>query len=127
MESRATTLTVVPRGELDLASADALLTRVRTAVRAGPFDVTVDASGVTFIDCAGLNALLVLWKELAARGCAVELVASAREVVRLLSLTGVTEQFGLDATAADGDRPVPDGETRADEVVLIVDLDAPRS
>ena len=121
-------LTVVPRGELDLASAPVLLDGARTAVGANAFQVTVDASGVTFIDCAGLSALLVLWSELRARECAVELVAPSREVVRLLALTGLTERFGFDA-AADGGarRDGGDGVARADQVILIVDLDASRT
>ena len=45
-------------GELDLATAPLLRRAIVSAGSPGPLDVVVDLSGVTFVDAAGLGALL---------------------------------------------------------------------
>lgn len=45
-------------GELDLSTADAFEQEIAAVIGAGGSGVVVDLSGVTFVDSAGINALL---------------------------------------------------------------------
>lgn len=74
-------------GEIDIANRDELVALVRDALGRRITDVTLDMSGVTFIDCAGLGGVLQ------ARSLAVQSGRSLRAITlslparRLLELT----------------------------------------
>jgi anti-anti-sigma factor len=52
--------TVEVAGELDVESGPRLCERMTSVMRAhGPY-VALDLAGITFIDCAGVNALLAI-------------------------------------------------------------------
>ena len=78
---------VALEGEIDLASASALCDTL-TAARAAAVDghVVIDASAVSFLDCAGLQGLLS-----GAAGCGGEVVlrSPSRPVRRLFALAGL--------------------------------------
>lgn len=75
-------------GELDLTGADALLTRLEPAVELAGRALVVDLRELTFVDCAGLSALVDARNSIAGRGIELVLAAPSRPVGRLLSLTG---------------------------------------
>jgi anti-sigma B factor antagonist len=76
-------------GELDLASAVALEHRLGELTGPDVTGVTVDLGGVTFVDSAGINALL-RGRRLAESRAQTFLVSGATGVVRqVLSITGV--------------------------------------
>src|SRR6188472_1085934 len=70
-------------GELDAFEAPAL--RTRFAEMGG--DVELDCSGLTFVDVAGLRALVALRAGCQARGAKLSIVHPSRRLVRLVELT----------------------------------------
>jgi len=86
-------------GELDVATRDMLL-----AVGCGPDrrarDLRLDASGLAFIDCAGLAALVELARAARAEGLAFEITAASGSLTRLSTLTGMNDVLGVDSNRA---------------------------
>ena len=82
-------VTVLPRGELDLATRDALSQEVLRLQSAGFDRVVVDLAETTFIDSSALTAVVRL-ADLAARdGFDLELREGPAPVQRLFELTGL--------------------------------------
>lgn len=83
------------RGELDLASAGTLETRLRDLIeplRPAPVDlVVVDAADLEFMDLAGVRVLLRARAVLAARGGSLVLRCPSRAVERLLDVLALLE------------------------------------
>ncbi len=80
-------------GELDLASGPLLREAVDDALRRGRRHVAIDASGVSFIDSSGLMALLKARRKATAAGGSLRLTASSVPVLRVLELTGLTDEL----------------------------------
>lgn len=79
--------------EIDMSTSRELVTSILTrALRTGE-PVRVDLSGVTFIDCAGLGALLIARRSLARYANTLILVRPSAPALRLLQLTGLTGAF----------------------------------
>jgi anti-anti-sigma factor len=57
------TALVAFRGELDLAAAPAAAAALRAQLEAGARDVLVDLGQVTYLDCAGLSAIVAMARE----------------------------------------------------------------
>lgn len=77
---------VALHGELDLAHADEIR---RALVRAAGSTVKVDLAGLTFIDAAGIGALLAARAEILASGNGFELCRAAGAVRRTFGLVGL--------------------------------------
>lgn len=77
---------IAVRGEVDLATADELLARLRTlsGTRRGP--ILLDLSQITFIDCAGLRTLRAFEQHVATAGGSVHVAAVSLSVARLFEL-----------------------------------------
>lgn len=86
-------VTLVLRGELDMAAAPAL--RLRVDAAAGRRGLVVDLSEATFIDSAVLKELLRAGPELARHDTRLVLAAVAPPVRRLLDLTRTADLFTL--------------------------------
>ena len=76
-------------GELDLATASALLDRVRTATAEHPAAIVLDLAELTFCDSSGINALIDAQSYAAARGVPLRVVNARRITRRALEVTGV--------------------------------------
>ncbi len=92
------------RGELDLATAGTLETRLRDLIeplRPAPVDrVVIDTSDLDFIDLAGLRVLLRARAVLAARGGTLVMRCPSRAVRRLLdvlAILDVDDPLGVEA------------------------------
>jgi anti-sigma B factor antagonist len=83
-------------GDLDAATAPRLRRCVSELAELGAADFAVDLSRVSFLDCAGLGALVSAKKRLRATGGDLRVVAASRSVRRVLALTGFAAAFGLD-------------------------------
>jgi anti-sigma B factor antagonist len=83
-------------GELDAATSPRLRRCLSELAELGAHDFALDLSGVTFIDCAGLGALVSAKKRMRSVGGDVRVVAASRNVRRVLTLTGFARVFGLD-------------------------------
>lgn len=84
--------TVVLAGDLDLATVNVMNERL-VHLQQGVECLRLDVSGLTFVDSAGLRALLILDKRY--RG-GVILVRPSAALGRLLSLTGLSSEFQLE-------------------------------
>lgn len=89
-------------GELDMSSADDLLRAVAGALEE-PGDLTLDMSGLAFIDSSGLRALIEISQRLA--GSTLFLAAPSEQVVKVLSLVRV-DTFPNVEVVAEAARPV---------------------
>jgi anti-sigma B factor antagonist len=82
---------VVVAGEIDHTSSRALADGL--AARTG--DVTLDLSGVTFMDSSGLRVLLKAARSAEAAGHTLSLVAVSAPVARLLRITGLSDALRI--------------------------------
>ena len=88
VDTTETGAVIEARGELDLATADALATAIADA--AGR-TTTLDLSGIRFIDSTGLRLLLVNARTL---GDALSIIPSPA-VTRTLEIAGVTDRLRI--------------------------------
>ncbi|WP_406195195.1 STAS domain-containing protein [Kitasatospora sp. NBC_01560] len=86
----ATVVTV--SGDLDLDTAPALCGALTTALNSHR-EVVLDLSGVEFMDCAGLGALVQAHNQADRVGARLVLRGADRSVVRLLGLTGLDRRL----------------------------------
>ena len=85
---------VHPVGELDLATADSAVSPWFELIDDDlPTTIVVDLAEVTFIDSAGLSALIRLRKRVAPAGGAVLLRNASRQIRQLLSITALDRAF----------------------------------
>ena len=73
-----------------MGAAEALLVRTTELAAAQEGDLVLDLSEVTFIDSAGMRALLIVRENLVTAGRALRLANVTPEVKRLLDLVGLT-------------------------------------
>jgi anti-anti-sigma factor len=78
-------------GELDLAA----ISTVQVALARFEGDLSLDCSGLTFIDAAGLRTLVDVLSRSEAKGTRLVLVHPSRCLVRLLELTNLSARFDL--------------------------------
>lgn len=88
----------VVSGEVDMASVGALRSRLRDLLVDGGADLLVDLEGVSFMDSAGLAALVATRKQARVLQGTFGLVAPSKQVSRLLSLTAMDKVFPCYAT-----------------------------
>ncbi|MFJ6214317.1 STAS domain-containing protein [Streptomyces sp. NPDC092296] len=87
---------VVLRGELDLLTAPAADRLLEDAAATHPgCDLLVDLRQVTFADCAGLSPLLRAARRARERGGTVTAMVTAPRLLRLLTLTRITEAVAV--------------------------------
>jgi anti-anti-sigma factor len=78
---------IVVRGELDVTSADETLGAVIKAINETSYDrILIDLADVTFMDAAGLGAVISARRLANGVGTSLDLVTSSKTVSRLLRL-----------------------------------------
>lgn len=97
---------IVVAGDLDVSSAGTLEQALIAAEQSRRADepLVIDMHGVEFMDSSGLRTLVAASLRAANRGTKVALRSARIELVRLLEITGLREQFGL-PEGTPGDRP----------------------
>jgi anti-sigma B factor antagonist len=83
--------TLVLAGELDLGTAYDLEAAVLQICADGAKELILDLSGLTFVDSAGLRALVSASSVCAEHGCALQLTRAREAVERLFELTGLAQ------------------------------------
>jgi anti-anti-sigma factor len=91
--SRADTITLSLRGELDLTSAPVFERELLAAESTKPRRVVIDLSRLEFMDSTGLRALLLAREHAQSEGHDLALRRGARQVQRVLELTKTAEAF----------------------------------
>ena len=84
-------------GDLDLASAPWLKVAIGRVDEAPEHTVIVDLAALTFCDCAGLTTLLDGHHALRAEGGAMIIVNPPPSTLKLLTITGLDQQFDIRA------------------------------
>ncbi len=87
-------------GELDMASAPDLLTRIDGLIAAGDHRVLVDLTRLSFCDSAGLNAFIRGDRRCARDGGWLRLTGAHGHVARVIALSGLTDVLGYRPDAA---------------------------
>ena len=81
---------VALQGEIDLATAGGIVDVVRAVLaKSGCRRIRVDLAGVSFLDCAGVRALLDAHNEAERRGVALDIRHAHDGPRKVLQLTGV--------------------------------------
>jgi anti-anti-sigma factor len=96
---RAGVAVVWARGEFDVSTVPLLHDALVEAGAAGS-DVWLEMSGVSFLDAAGVGAILRARGELAAHQCRLTVVDPSDEVSRLLPLTDLRSDTRTSATSS---------------------------
>ena len=86
--------TVIAEGDIDLAGGPLLEAAILR--REGSEPIVIDLEKVEFIDSSGLRSLLGASRRANERGTDVVLRRPSTGVLRLLSITGTTDQFRLE-------------------------------
>lgn len=86
---------IVVGGELDLDSLEQLVHEVERQIGATPAVVELDLREVTFIDAAGLGALVRCRQAATGNGGRLQVAAASPIVARTMRLAGLAEAFDL--------------------------------
>jgi len=86
------------RGEIDIQSAQQLRDELLRAVRQHGPQLALDLRGVTFLDCAGVNALLATRRRARLEDGWVRVTRASPRARRTISLLGLQEVFALSAS-----------------------------
>ncbi len=106
-ESTESALTIVVEGRLDAVAAPQLRARLDQAFEEGHHDLIVDLSRTSFVDSAGLAALVRAMKASRQEGADLKLIRPASdEAFRVFELTNVNAVFDF-VPAVAGDRRTP--------------------
>ena len=92
---RAMNVIVALDGELDLDGVPLLLTEVRQQLASGAEVIEIDAAALSFIDSAGLHAILAAKAAAKAAGRQFRVGAASTHLTRVVELTGLAETLCL--------------------------------
>jgi anti-sigma B factor antagonist len=93
-EHSAEGLRLLLRGDLDLATAREFEHRLEEASRKTRAAITVDLTGLSFLDSRGLRAILGAQQLCDERGCRLTVIPG-EQAQRLFDLTGLSERLPL--------------------------------
>ncbi len=77
-------------GDIDTTVAETFQDMMLSVMRQHSPSLLLDLSGVSFMDCAGLRALMLTQRRAEMRGGSVGLIAESRGVRRIIDLLGVS-------------------------------------
>jgi anti-anti-sigma factor len=80
-------------GDVDTNMAEVFRDMMLRVMRRHSPSLLLDLSGVSFMDCAGLRALLLTQRRAGMRGGSVSLIAESPAVRRIIELFGVRDAF----------------------------------
>jgi anti-anti-sigma factor len=87
--------TVEVAGELDVESGPYLHEQLRSIMRAHSAYLAIDLTGVTFIDCSGVSALLASCQYARALGGSMRVAGASPGVRRTIEITGLQQVLGV--------------------------------
>jgi anti-anti-sigma factor len=104
------TAIVAAPGEVDITVAEAFRDALLTVLNAGALGLVVDLTGTTFIDSAGVTALVRASRRASASEATVRLAATGAAVTRVLSLVGIDQLIEVHPSVAEAVASLPDQE-----------------
>ncbi len=99
---------VTATGEIDLTNAEGLRDALLSALNAGALGLVVDMTATTFIDSAGVTALVRASRRAAATEATVRLAVTAPAVLRVLNLVGIDQLIEVHPSVADAVASLPE-------------------
>lgn len=102
------TAVVTAAGEVDLTNADGFREALLSALNAGALGLIVDMTALTFIDSAGVTALVRAARRATATGATVRLAATAQPVLRVLNLVGIDRLICVYPSVEEAVASLPD-------------------
>lgn len=90
------TVSIRLQGELDMSTAPALGRNLTEALDAMSHAISLDLSGLTFLDSTGIRVLMSAHRRAAGQGCAFILRSPQPSVLRVLKLTGIDQLLVID-------------------------------
>ena len=109
------TAVVTAAGEIDLTNAEWLRDALLSALNAGASALVVDLTATTFIDSAGVTALVRASRRASASDAVLRLAVTAPAVLRVLNLVGIDQLIEVHpgVTEAVASLPAQCAEPRA--------------
>jgi anti-sigma B factor antagonist len=105
------TAVVIVAGEIDLTNAENLRDALLSALNAGARGLVVDMSATTFIDSAGVTALVRASRRAAATEATVRLAVTAPGVLRVLNLVGIDQLIEVHPSVSAALASLPEQST----------------
>jgi anti-sigma B factor antagonist len=93
--TEGTSATVVVRGEIDLATQAEFRAVLSDLVVSGQVNLTIDLSGVDFIDSTGLGALIGARRRVHAFNGSLCLREPSEQVMKVFAVTGLNRVFDI--------------------------------
>lgn len=93
--------------EIDLTNAESLRDALLSALNSGALGLVVDMTATTFIDSAGVTALVRASRRAAASEATVRVAATAPAVLRVLNLVGIDQFIEVHPSVAEAVASLP--------------------
>ena len=97
--SAAGGIVVAVSGEVDVCTEGPLRQALLRIIRERGARLLLDVSDVSFMDCAGLRALLTVRRRAELRGGCMRLIVTSAAVHRIIELTGSHEALAMERDA----------------------------
>jgi anti-sigma B factor antagonist len=101
---------VTVAGEVDITNAEGLRDALLSALNAGAAGLIADMTQVTFLDSAGVTALVRAARRASATDATLRLAVTAQAVLRVLSLVGIDRLIPVYPSVAEAMASLP-GQT----------------
>jgi anti-anti-sigma factor len=102
---------VTATGEVDLVNAESLRDALLSALNAGALGLVVDMTATTFLDSAGVTALVRASRRASATEAALRLAVTAAPVLRVLNLVGIDQLIEIYPSVSDAVASLPERRT----------------
>jgi anti-anti-sigma factor len=102
---------VTAAGEVDLTNAEGLRDALLSALNAGALGLVVDMTATTFVDSAGVTALVRASRRATATEATVRLAVTAAPVLRVLNLVGIDQLIEVFPSVTDAVASLPEHRT----------------
>lgn len=102
------TAVVTATGEVDITNAEGLRDAFLSVLNAGARGLVVDMTATTFLDSAGVTALVRASRRAAATEATVRLAVTAPAVLRVLNLVGIDRLIEVYPSVADATASLPE-------------------
>lgn len=99
---------VTATGEIDLTNADGFREALLAALNAGALGLVVDMTATTFLDSAGVTALVRAARRASASDATMRLAVATAPVLRVLNLVGIDRLIEVHPTVAAAVASLPD-------------------
>jgi len=105
------TAVVTAAGDVDLTNAESLRDALLSALNAGALGLVVDLTATTFLDSAGVTALVRASRRSAATEATLRIAVTAGPVLRVLNLVGIDQLIEVYPSVSHAVASLPEHRT----------------